>query len=88
METVRDRYRIGCAFPRPDGVVAPAVAADDLNTGVRFEPARKRASAAVGEEIHRMVPLQVNEDRAIPTPQAEGEIMFPNTRGVGDGGKR
>src|SRR5579872_7461569 len=56
-------------------VVVGAVAADDLDLGMLFQPLAQGVSGALGQEVHGAVPLQVAQDRAIAVALAKGPIV-------------
>jgi hypothetical protein len=56
-------------------VFVGAVAADDLDLGMHFQPLAQGVSGALGQEVHRAVPFQVTQDRAIAVALAKGPVV-------------
>src|SRR5260221_442952 len=81
MEAVSDLKGIGSPLTCPRGVVSAPVATNNLDAWMRFEPTRQGLCRAVGEQIHWLVALQVDQDRAVAPPTAKGEIIHPQHTG-------
>ncbi len=62
---VGDLHGPGGTLPRPLGVGPAAVAADDLDTGARFEPGGEASGTRIREEIDRASALEIDQDRGI-----------------------
>ena len=65
MEAVGDLTRFRRAFICALGERTAAIAADDLDVGVLFEPARCRACRTIPHEVDHLSPLQVHDDGPI-----------------------
>ncbi|GAA3843717.1 hypothetical protein GCM10022226_78360 [Sphaerisporangium flaviroseum] len=73
MPAVADLYRVRCALADGFGVGGRAVAAHDLDAGVRTQPRDQRGGLAVGQHIDAAVGDRVDEQGriAVATPQRE-----------------
>jgi hypothetical protein len=70
------------------GIIAGAIACDDRDTRMRFQPVCKRVCSAIGEHIDRSMALKINEQRAVGLALAESEVVHPENLGcrVREGG--
>jgi hypothetical protein len=64
-------HGIGCGPGCRLGVGAGAVAADDLDAGVVFEPPLQRRAVASREQVDDLAALQVDQDGAVALPLAD-----------------
>jgi len=67
--------RVGCTRACPFGVRFGPVPRDDLHAGVRAQPVRQHHGGAVVEKVDRAMRLQVNEQRGVPVPAAQREVI-------------
>jgi len=67
----RGRGTLACAA----GVVATAIAADELRLAVLLEPGGQGVGGAIREDVDDAVPLQVGQDGAVVVPVSEREIV-------------
>jgi hypothetical protein len=73
---------VGSALGGPVGVKASTISADDLNPRMCLEPGRQSRSAALRQQIHEVVLLQIDQDRAIGLAFVFRPIIDPkHTRG-------
>ncbi|HVA90895.1 MAG TPA: hypothetical protein VNL71_13750 [Chloroflexota bacterium] len=59
------------------GVSASPVAADHLHAGMVVEPTGQHLGGSVGEQVHHLVPLQIDQDRPIRASAFLGPIVHP-----------
>ena len=78
MEPVGNLSGVGCPLSGPDRLVSAPVAADDLDTGMRFEPTGQRVGTALGQQIDRTMPFQVDQNGALLASASEGEVVNAN----------
>jgi hypothetical protein len=50
-----------------------------------LEPVGQGLSRAIGEKRHRLVALQIDQDRAIGLAFPHGKIVYAEDRGTGEG---
>src|SRR5262245_59746195 len=65
MPAVGDLNGRRSALPRPLGVGAGAITADQFNAGILLEPSHQRRCFPVRKESNRGAPLEVHQNRAV-----------------------
>jgi hypothetical protein len=65
VEAVRDLHRLGRAAAGSLGIRTRPVARDHGDAGVGAQPGRERVRLAVGQQRHRVPPLQVHQHGAV-----------------------
>jgi len=73
----------GRALASPLGIGARSLPGDHLDSRMLLEPGGEGRSGALREERHRLVALQVHQDRAIRVACAQREIVHAQRRGRG-----
>ncbi len=63
------------ALARTVGIGPAAIAADNLGTGVRFQPRFQARGGAIREQVDRAMRLQVDEDRAVSAPFLQAPVV-------------
>ena len=72
---VGDLHRPGCCHRDAAGVFGRAVARHYLDGGLRAQPGRHRLGLPVGQQIDDAASLQVDDDRAVGLPAAQGPVV-------------
>nr|WP_243761756.1 hypothetical protein [Streptomyces sp. YIM 98790] len=80
---VRALDGVGCSGACAVGVGGSAVAADDLDTGVVGQPGGKGGGLTVRQNIDGVVGVDIDQDRAVGVPPAEGEVVHCEHLGRG-----
>lgn len=75
MEAVRYLHGFWGRLPDGIGVDGGAVPGNEFGTWVLPKPRLDCASLPIGQQIHRPAGRQVNQDRAVTLPFAEGEVI-------------
>jgi len=65
MESIGHLLSLGSTLAGPLGVSATSIAGNHLDGGVLTEPGRRRLSRSIGQNIHRLMGLQVHDHRPI-----------------------
>jgi hypothetical protein len=73
--SIGDLLGLGRGFSGGLGVGRRTVAADQLDTGMSFEPRPDGRGVAVGQEIDDIVRLEVDDDRAVALSFAPGPVV-------------
>jgi len=71
-------HRSWCSFRRARSIGAGTIPADHLRSGMGVQPSGDGRCGAIGEQIKRLVPFQVNNDRAVGVPFALCPIVDAN----------
>lgn len=74
-----------CPLVSAIGVRLRPITGDDLHAGMLLEPVGQGLGGAIGEERHRPVALQINQDCAIGLAFPHGEIVDAEDRGTDEG---
>ena len=69
--TLASRVAVGCG----------AIAADDLTTGMGLEPLCQWLRLPIGQQVDHPVAFQVDQDRAVALPRAEGSVIHTKHSG-------
>ena len=88
MKAISNLGRLGRALTRALGIRTRPIPRNHLHPGVLPEPLRHRLGGAFREQGHRLAAFQVDQDRAIGVPFAQGEIVHPQHPGRGQDGQR
>ena len=75
VKAVGNLHRIGSATARPFGVLGGAIARNQLDAWVLFEPRFHNPGRAFWLEVDRSMGVEVDEDRSIALAFAEGKIV-------------
>ena len=75
VKTVSNLHCVWCAVPGSFGIGSRPVATDDLHSRVVLEPGRECLRLPIRQHIDDLVPLQVNEDRAVATAFFPCEVV-------------
>jgi hypothetical protein len=75
------------SLPSSVGVSSAPITAQDLDARMLLEPGGQCLASSIGEEIHPAAALQINQDRAIGTTTAKGEVIDTEHTGRTRGGK-
>jgi hypothetical protein len=70
MEAICDPDRVGCALACALSVPTSTIADDHLDTGVLAEPDGEHLGRPIVQQVDRPVPLQIDQQRAVPTSSA------------------
>lgn len=73
--------RVGRAAARAARVLGRAVADDDLDARVGFQPLLERCRRPVGQQVDRAARLQIDQHRAVPVALAPGPVVHPEHPG-------
>ena len=85
-ETVSHLRGVGSAEASSLGRFTAAIPADQGDAGVGSTPRREAAALAVREEVHDVVPFEIDEDAAVGAPgrgRRKAKSSMLSTRGVG-----
>ena len=77
MPTVGDLLGLRRALPGATCICASPVAGDDLDAGMVLEPGGECTHLAIGQQIHDVVRLQVDEYSLVSLPAPPGPIIHP-----------
>ncbi len=64
-----------CAGRHAFGVGAGPVPAHDLDSGMRTQPVGESFCGPVAEDLDRAARFDIDQDRCVPMPSAEGEVV-------------
>src|SRR5579885_649158 len=87
MPPIQHLLRPGRAFAGPSGKLGRAVTTDPLDPWMVLEPPGKGLGTAVGQQINRAMPLQIDQDRPVGAPAPEGKIINPQDAWSSRGGR-
>lgn len=72
---IDDLTGVGSSGPNAFGKDFGAIASDDLDGRMSFEPVRQRAGIAIGKEIDDLVSLQIDDHRSVSPSAAPGPLV-------------
>ncbi len=88
MKAIGDLNGVGCSLPGAFGVGAGPVPADDLHSGMLFQPHRERAGEAIVEHVDGPVGVHVDQDRGVRMTTPFREVVDAQHRDLPDLGIR
>ena len=77
MEPISYLDRFGCATPGSVGIVACAIAGNDLNAWMSLKPGDERLGLAVWQNIDHAVGLQIDQEGSVAVALFPGEVIHP-----------
>ena len=78
VEPIDDLDGLRRPLPNPLSIEATAIAADDLDTGMRLQPLCDRRGRTLGEQINHVMALEITHDGAKASPSPPGPFVEPN----------
>src|SRR6266851_4465742 len=88
MESISTLSRLWSRSLRSRSIVASAISADRHQVGILAHPGRRGLRFAVRQEIHDVLGLQIDQDRAKPAPTQEGKVVYAKKEDRFGGGIR
>jgi hypothetical protein len=86
VEPIDDLDGLRRPLPNALGVQPAAIAADDLDTGMRLQPLRDRGGRALGKQSNDVMTLKIADDGSEPSATSPGPVIEPNHPGGRQGG--
>jgi len=76
-EPIDDLNGLRRPLPNPCGIQPTTITADDLDAGGRLQPLRDRGGRALGQQIHRLMALEITHNSPEPSAPPPGPFVEP-----------